>query len=137
VVRALSAGRLSFFKEVAQISVVWTCRLAEHEGPKQELSQKLLAFVVHTFTCADYSCWSLGTTMSPADAPTPHSQAGWIPLFWPGRCPDVWSLKRGLPQKLCGSCLSQKLLASLVHTLTCPTLVSHSWWNPGTAIMHC
>jgi hypothetical protein len=41
------------------------------------------------------------------------------PILWPGRCPDVWGPKRGLPQKLCGSCLSQKLLASVVHTLTC------------------
>ena len=26
--------------------------------------------------------------------------------------------KRGLPQKMCGFCLSHKLLASVVHTLT-------------------
>jgi hypothetical protein len=34
-----------------------------------------------------------------------------------------------LPQKLCGSCLSQKLLASVVHTLTCP---DYFLWCPGT-----
>jgi hypothetical protein len=31
------------------------------------------------------------------------------PLLWWGRCPDVWGLKWGLSQKLCGFCLSQKL----------------------------
>jgi hypothetical protein len=43
----------------------------------------------------------------------------WTPVLWPGRWVDVWSLKMVLPQKLCGSHLSQKLLASVVHTLTC------------------
>jgi hypothetical protein len=53
VVRALFAGRLSFFREGAQIFGVQTCLLAEDEGLKQYLSQKLLASVVHTLTCAD------------------------------------------------------------------------------------
>jgi hypothetical protein len=53
----------------------------------------------------------------------------WTPLLWQGRCPDIWSPKRGLPQKLCGSRLSQKLLASVVHTLTC---ADYSWCSPGT-----
>jgi hypothetical protein len=44
VVRALSAGRLSSFKEGVQISGIQTCLLAEDEGLKQDLSQKLLAF---------------------------------------------------------------------------------------------
>jgi hypothetical protein len=47
------------------------------------------------------------------------SRAGKTTLLWHGSCPDVWSPKWGLPQKLCGSCLSQKLFASVVHTLTC------------------
>jgi hypothetical protein len=64
--------------------------------------------------------------MSPADAPAAPSMAGQTPLLWQGRCPDVWSLKQGLSQKLCGSRLSQKLLASVVHTLTC---ANQSWWN--------
>ena len=58
---------------------------------------------------------------------------GWAgtfcPILWPGWCPDVWGPKRGLPQKLCGSCLSQKLLASVVHTLTC---AEYSRWSLGT-----
>ena len=47
-----------------------------------------------------------------------QSPPGWGELGQ-GRCPDVWSLKRSLPQKLCGFHLSLKLLASVVHTLTC------------------
>jgi hypothetical protein len=41
------------------------------------------------------------------------------PVLWLGRWPDDWSPKMALPQKLCGSRLSQKLLASAVYTLTC------------------
>jgi hypothetical protein len=53
VVRALSAVRLSSFREGAQISGVQTSLLAEDEGLKQDLSQKLLASVVHTLTYAE------------------------------------------------------------------------------------
>ena len=67
--------------------------------------------------------------MAPPGAPAKPSRAGWTPILWLGRCQDVWSLKRGLPQKLCGSHLSQKLLASVVHTLTC---ADYFWWSPGT-----
>jgi hypothetical protein len=76
VVRALSAIKLSFYREGAQISGVWTSLLAEDKGPKQDLSQKLccfvlsqklLASVVHTLTSADYSWWSPGAKMSATD----------------------------------------------------------------------
>ena len=53
VVRALSAGRLSSFREGAQISGVQTCLLEEDEGQKQDLSQELLGSVVHTLTYAE------------------------------------------------------------------------------------
>jgi hypothetical protein len=62
VVRALSAGKLSSFREGAQISGVRTCLLAEDEFLKQGLSQKLchfglsqkmLASVFHNLTCAE------------------------------------------------------------------------------------
>jgi hypothetical protein len=64
VVKAPSGGKLSSYREGAQISGIWTSLLAEDEGPKQGLSQKLccfglsqklLASVVHTLTCAEYS----------------------------------------------------------------------------------
>jgi hypothetical protein len=71
VVRALSAGRLSSFREGAQISVIQTCLLAEDEGPKQDLFQKLLASVVHTLTCAHYTWWRQGSKMSPAERQLP------------------------------------------------------------------
>ena len=44
MVRALSAGKLSSYREGAQISGIWTSLLAEDEGPKQGLSQKLCSF---------------------------------------------------------------------------------------------
>jgi hypothetical protein len=50
--------------------------------------------------------------MAPPGAPAMPSWAGRTPLFWQGSCLDVWSPKRGLPQKLssrdlggiCGLC---------------------------------
>ena len=44
MVRALSAGKLSSYREGAHISGVRTSLLAEDEGPKQDLSQKLCCF---------------------------------------------------------------------------------------------
>ena len=38
--------------------------------------------------------------MAPPGAQAKHSRAGQIPLLWQGRCPDFWSWKQGLPQKL-------------------------------------
>jgi hypothetical protein len=67
--------------------------------------------------------------LAPPGAPAKDSWAGQTPLLWKGRCPDIWSPKRGMPQKLCGSHLSQKLLASVVYTLTC---ADHSHRSPGT-----
>ena len=58
----VSAGMLYSYRESAQISGIQTCLLAEDEGQKQDLSQKLccfdlsqklLASVVHTLTCED------------------------------------------------------------------------------------
>ena len=131
MVRELSVGKLSSYRKGAQISGVRTCLPAEDEGPKQSLSQKLLASVVHTLTCADYSWWDPERKMAPEDAPAKPSRAQWTPLPWLGRYPDVWGPKRGLPRKLYGSRLSQKLLASVVHTLT---YADYFLWSPGTKI---
>jgi hypothetical protein len=66
--------------------------------------------------------------MAPPDAVAKPSSSGQTPLLWQGRCPGVWSLKLGLPQKLCGFCLTQKLLASAVHTHLCrPVLVESQY----------
>ena len=92
--------------------VLWPGRWPDVWSPKRgipqklcgsTLSQKLLASVVHTLTCANYFRWSPGTKMAPADAEAKPFRAGQTPVLWPGRCPDVWSSKRGPPQKLCGS----------------------------------
>ena len=87
--------------------------------------------VVHTLTCADYFLQSPGTKMAPVYPEGKASQARQTPVLWPGMWPDVWSLKMVLPQKLCGSHLSQKLLASVVHTLTCAGCFLPS---PGTKV---
>jgi hypothetical protein len=85
--------------------------------------------VVHTLTCVDYFPRSSGIKMATADPEAKASQAGQTPVLWPGRWTDVWSLKTALPQKLCGPRLSQKLLASVFHTLTCADCPLQS---PGT-----
>jgi hypothetical protein len=72
--------------------------LAEDEGPKQNLSQKLCCFdlsqkllisVVHTLTCSDYFLWSPGTKIVPADPEARASKAGQPPDLWLGRWLDV------------------------------------------------
>jgi hypothetical protein len=74
VVRALSAGKLSSYREGAQISGVWTSLLAEDEGPKQELSQKLCCFGLSQKLSASVCTlssvqttfwWSSATKMAP------------------------------------------------------------------------
>jgi hypothetical protein len=111
-----------------QTPVLWPGGWPDVCGPKRvlpqklcgsRLSQKLSASVVYTLTCADYFGRSPRTKMALANPEAKSSRAGWTPVLWLGRWPDVWGPKRALPQKLCGSCLSQKLSASVVHTLTC------------------
>jgi hypothetical protein len=91
VVRALSAGKLSSYREGAQISGVQTSLLVEDEGPKQDLSQRLCCFglsqkllvsVVHTLTCADYFRWSPGTKMTPEDAEGQPTWVGQTPFLF-------------------------------------------------------
>jgi hypothetical protein len=92
---------------------IWlqTCLLTENEGLKQGLSQKLVTSVVNSLTCTDQSQRDPGTKMAPPGAQTKPSRQG--------RCLDVWRLKRGLPQKLCGFHLSKMMVDSVIHTLTC------------------
>jgi hypothetical protein len=59
VVRALSAGKLSFYRKATQISGLRTSLLAEDEGPKQDLSLSLDALA------CPRSCYLLYSTLSP------------------------------------------------------------------------
>jgi hypothetical protein len=70
--------------------------------------------------------------MAPADPEAKASQAGQTPVLWLGSWPDVWSRKTVLPQKLCVSRLFQKLLAFVVHTLTC---ADYFLQRPGTLFL--
>jgi hypothetical protein len=54
--------------------------------------------------------------MAPAVLEAKASRTGWTPVLWPERWLDVWSMKRVLPQKLCGSRLPQKLSAFCAHS---------------------
>ena len=110
------------YREGTQISGVWTSLLTEDEGPKQNLSQKLCCFGLSqkllaslcTFSPVQNTFrWSSRTKMAPADPEVKASWAGQTPVLWQGRWSDVWSPKRALPHKLCGSRLSQKLSASV------------------------
>jgi hypothetical protein len=138
VVRALSAGKLSSYREGAQISGVRTSLLAVDEGPKQDLSQKLCCFGLSQMLLASVCTlspvqttirWSPRTELAPTDPEAKASRAGQTPVLWPGRWSDVWSPKRTLPQKLCGSRLSQKLSASVCILSPVQTTFR---WSPGT-----
>ena len=52
MVRALSAGKLPSLREGTQISGIWTLLLAEDEGPKQGLSQKLCQLSLSQGLCS-------------------------------------------------------------------------------------
>ena len=138
MVKALSAGKLSSYREGTQISGVRTSLLAEDEGPKQDLSQKLCCFGLSQKLLASVCPlspvqttfrWSPGTKMAPAIPKAKASRARWTPVLWLGRWSDVWSLKRVLPQKLCGYHLSQKVSASVCTLSSVQTTFR---WSPGT-----
>jgi hypothetical protein len=141
VIRVLSAGKLSFCREGAKISVVWTCLLAEDIDLKQCLSQKLCRFclsqklcsfcILHSHLCRLVTEGSRTQDGSPRCSAAEPSQAGWIPLLWRGRCPDVWSPKLGLSQKLCFFCLSQKLCRFCIpHSHLCRLVTEGSRTHP-------
>jgi hypothetical protein len=109
VVRVLSAGKLSSCREGAQRSGIQNYLLSEDEGPQKGLSQKMCCFCslcthLHRLVSKGPRTQDGSLTCSSSQSPP-----RWSPLFWWGRCPDVWSLKRGLSQKPCHFCLSQKL----------------------------
>jgi hypothetical protein len=107
VVRALSAGKLSSYREGAQISGVRTSLLAENKGPKAVsqnlccfgLSQKLLAFVVHTLPCADYFQWSPRSKMIPNNAEAHYAFFTGVP--WVGLILKLKEVVLPHQKKLC------------------------------------
>ena len=130
MVRALSAGKLSSCREGAQRSGIQTCLLAEDEGPKQGLSQKMCCLCslhghLHRLVSKGQETQDGSLTCSGSQSPP-----GQTPLLWQGRCPDVWILKWGLSQKLCCFCLSQKLCRfCILHFHLCwrATFVEAFW----------
>jgi hypothetical protein len=95
VVRALSAGKLSSYREGAQISGFWICLLSEYEGRKQGLS------TLSPVKTSLRGIREVSEEMAPPGAPAANPswvEADTSPLA--GKMPDVWSPKRGLPLKL-------------------------------------
>ena len=119
MVRAVSAGKLSSFREGAQLSGVWTSSwlkmkaqnrifprscfalarkvagcLEQKMAPPQKLSgsrlsQKLLASVFHTLTRAACPLRSPGTKVASAEPEAEPSWARRTPVLSPGRWPVV------------------------------------------------
>ena len=71
-------------------------RLKPETGPVPEA---VSFFSPHSHLCKLVSGGSRNQD-SPPGAPAKPSQVGRTPLLWQGRCPDGWSLKPCLPQKL-------------------------------------
>jgi hypothetical protein len=95
VVRVLSAGKLSSCREGAQRSGVQTCLLAEDECLKQEgLSQMCCLHSPRADLCRLVSkgAWTQDGSLTCSGTHSPTRQT---PLLWQGRCPDVWSPRRG------------------------------------------
>jgi hypothetical protein len=81
VVRAVSAGKLSSFREGAQLSGVWTSSWLKMKAQNRIVPRSCVALARKVAGCLEP--------------------------------------KMALPQKHFGSRLSQKLLASVFHTVTC------------------
>jgi hypothetical protein len=107
------------FREGAQSSGIQTCLLAEDEGQKQDLSQKMCCFCSLCANLHRQVSEGPGTKVAPSPAPAGRALSRQTPLLCQGRCPDVWSSKLGLSQKLGSFCLSLDLCASAVCTHTC------------------
>ena len=98
-VRALTGRHLSFGREGA-----WKAGARNGVCPRS-----CVAFAVFTLTCSDWSLMGSGTQGGSLTCSCIQSPTREIPLLWQGRCPDIWSPKWDLSQKLCYFCLFQKL----------------------------
>jgi hypothetical protein len=86
MVRAHSAGKVSSCREGAQISGVQTCLLAEDEGLKQGLSQKMCCLCclhahLHRLVSKGHGTQDGSLTYCGDQSPP-----GQTPLLWQGRC---------------------------------------------------
>jgi hypothetical protein len=125
VVRVLSAGKLSSCWECVKRTGVQICLLSEDEGPKQGLSQKMSCLCIllahlHRLVSEGSKTQDGSLTCSVGQNPP-----GLPPLLWWERCPDVWSPKWGLSQKLCCFFLSKNLCG--FFSLLAYPLPSMSW----------
>ena len=94
---------------VGQTPVLWLGRFLDVLHSNWGLPLKLCGFCLSQKLCnicsPNFHLHRLvleisGIKMAPPGALAKHPWAGHSPLLWQGRCPDVWSLKQGLPQKL-------------------------------------
>ena len=133
MVRVLSAGKLSSCREGAQRSGIQTCLLAEDEGPKQGLSQKMCCLCslyahLNRLVSERHGTQDCSLTCSG------HRSPSWrTPLLWRESCPDVWSLKQGLYQKPCCFCLSHNLCCFYsLHSHLCRVVSEGSGTQDGS-----
>ena len=123
MVRVLSSGNLSSCREGAQRSGVQTCLLAEDEGPKQGLSQKMgflcsLCAHLHRLVSEGPKTQDGSLTCSGGQSPP-----GRPPLLWRRRCPGCLQPKTGLVPEAVSLLQSARSpacsLSSAVCELTC------------------
>jgi hypothetical protein len=89
--------------------LLWRGRCPDICSPKQGLFQKLCHFCSpnsHLHTLVSEGPGTQDGSLSSSGVQSPPRRP---PLFWRGRCQDVWNPKRGLSQQLCHFCLFQKL----------------------------
>ena len=143
MVRALSAGKLSSYREGAHISGSQTSLLAEDEGPKQDLSQKLCCFCSpHSHLCRLLSAesWNQDVCCRCSGKSIP----GWAdtyPLKFTDSCSNVWDLYMIIWSPPKGHISSSALCSISVDSfpLLLLLLVVIPWYcfPKNTGIIHC
>ena len=112
MVRAVSAGKVSSFREGAQLSGVWTSSWPKMKAQNRIFPRSCVALACHRSRCFSsphfHLCrllspesWNQGASAEPEAEALTRKVAGCL------------QPKMAPPQRLCGSRLSQKLLASV------------------------
>jgi hypothetical protein len=125
VVRVFSARNLSSCGESAQRSGFQTCLLAEDEGPKQGLSQKmcfLCSLCIHLHRLVSKGPGTQDGLLSCSGGQSPHRRPL---LLWWRRCPDVWSWKWVCSRSCVASACPRSCVASAVHLITLSSPCAH------------